>query len=175
MEPAKAGELKLYTGGHVFSTATLKMGSGNSGMLVTEVKKRMKKATAPGERLAVIDGSPGIGCPVIASISGVDMILIVAEPSLSGISDMKRVVETARGLQARMAVCINQWDISPAHTEAIEGYCRETNLPVLGRIPYDPEVVKAVNRGKSIMEVPCQAGRAVHHIHQQLITILFSQ
>jgi MinD superfamily P-loop ATPase len=175
MEPAKAGELMLYTGDSVFSTAMLKMGSGNSGMLVTEVKKRMKKAAAPTERLAVIDGSPGIGCPVIASMTGVDMILIVAEPSISGISDMKRVVETAQGLQAKMAVCINQWDNSPAHTDAIEAYCREMNLPVMGRIPYDPEVVKAVNRGKSITEVSCKAGEAVNHIHQQLITILFKQ
>jgi MinD superfamily P-loop ATPase len=172
MVPAKAGELMLYTDGSVFSTAQLKMGSGNSGMLVTEVKKRMKNAADPLEHLAVIDGSPGIGCPVIASITGVDMILIVAEPSISGISDMKRVIETARGLQARMAVCINQWDTSPAHTEEIEAYCREENLPFMGRIPYDPNVVKAVNQGKSITEITCNAGCAMEQIHHNLMAEL---
>ena len=95
LKPAVAGELMLYSDGEkVFSTAQLKMGSGTSGMLVTEVKKQMKSAAADAE-FAIIDGSPGIGCPVIASFSGVDMVLIVAEPSISGISDMERIINTA--------------------------------------------------------------------------------
>ena len=81
-----SGEQLLYKDSRVFSTATLKMGRGNSGKLVTEVKKTLVNA-APDSKLAVIDGSPGVGCPVIASISGVDLVLIVAEPSLSGIHD----------------------------------------------------------------------------------------
>jgi len=73
LKPAVAGKLMLYVNDDVFSTAELKMGSGTSGMLVTEVKKQMK-AAAPTAELAIIDGSPGIGCPVIASISGVNMV-----------------------------------------------------------------------------------------------------
>ncbi len=88
LKPSVAGELMLYANEeNTISTAQLKMGSGNSGKLVAEVKKQMRTAAANTE-LAIIDGSPGIGCPVIASLSGVDMVLIVAEPSISGISDM---------------------------------------------------------------------------------------
>ena len=91
MEEQLAGEMQLYQNdSNVFSTAQLKMGSGNSGMLVTQVKKRMRHA-AKDAPFAIIDGSPGIGCPVIASLSGVDMALIVAEPSVSGISDLERL------------------------------------------------------------------------------------
>ncbi len=91
LKPSVAGERMLYTeADNVFSTAQLKIGSGNSGLLVTEVKREMR-AEAVDADLAVIDGSPGIGCPVIASLSGVDMVLIVAEPSISGISDMVRM------------------------------------------------------------------------------------
>ena len=95
--PDPAGEMMLYSDEKsTFSTAKLKMGKGNSGMLVTEVKKRMRENALPATPLAIIDGSPGIGCPVIASLNGVDMVLIVAEPSLSGISDMERIVKTDR-------------------------------------------------------------------------------
>ena len=88
MEEMLAGEMQLFQNAdNVFSTAQLKMGSGNSGKLVTEVKKRMRR-TAKDAEIAIIDGSPGIGCPVIASLSGVNMALIVAEPSVSGISDL---------------------------------------------------------------------------------------
>ena len=104
-----AGDLMLYTDEAVFSTAQRKMDSGTSGMLVTEVKKQMKSA-APAAPLAIIDGSPGIGCPVIASLSGVDMVLIVAEPSVSGISDMERIIKTAQGFETEIAVCINKYN-----------------------------------------------------------------
>jgi len=117
LKPAVAGELLLYTEGEkVFSTAQLKMGSGTSGMLVTEVKKQMKSAAADVE-FAIIDGSPGIGCPVIASLSGVDMVLIVAEPSISGISDMERIINTAAKFGVKTAVCINKFDTNMQNTE----------------------------------------------------------
>ncbi|MEM5769983.1 MAG: 4Fe-4S binding protein, partial [Bacillota bacterium] len=106
LQPAVAGKLMLSVADTVFSTAQLKMGSGTSGKLVTEVKKQLREADI-GADWAIIDGSPGIGCPVIASLSGVDMVLIVAEPSISGISDMERIIKTAEKFQVRMAVCIN--------------------------------------------------------------------
>ena len=109
--PAVAGDLMLYKEDEtVFSTAQLRMGNGTSGLLVTEVKKQMKAETGEGVDLAIIDGSPGIGCPVIASISGVDLVLLVAEPSLSGISDMGRVVETANKFGIKTVVCVNKYD-----------------------------------------------------------------
>ena len=104
--PDVAGRKSLYVGDSVFSTAELNMGRGNSGKLVSEVKQAMLK-NAPDCDLAVIDGSPGIGCPVISSVSGVDLVLVVAEPSLSGLSDLGRLVKTAQTLGTRLAGCVN--------------------------------------------------------------------
>lgn len=174
MVDSEVGTLSLYNGNRVFSTAQLIMGSGNSGLLVTEVKKRMKNAANPKVPIAIIDGSPGIGCPVIASISGVDLVLIVTEPSLSGISDLKRIVETAAGLNATLAVCINQWDVSKENTLNIETFCNDRHIPFVGKIPYDPAVVEAVNKGKSIVEIDCMAGDAVKEIHQNINQLMLA-
>lgn len=167
MEEDVAGSLTLYKGDRVFSTAKLKMGRGNSGKLVTAVKLAMLKE-APDTELAVVDGSPGIGCPVIASMSGMDMILIVAEPSVSGKSDLKRLVETAEGFQQKIAVCVNKWNTSPEKTQEIEAWCREKGIAFVGRIPYDKAVPLAVNVGKSIAETDCEARTALLQIYQNV-------
>lgn len=171
LHPDAAGIRELYRGEQVFSTAALKMGRGNSGKLVSEVKLAMLKH-APKESLAIIDGSPGIGCPVIASISGVDLVVVVAEPSLSGISDLTRLVRTAATLQTRLAVCVNKWDTDPNCTGLIEDYCREQQLPFLGQIPYDPAVVAAVNGGYSVAQVDCPAARALEQIYRSASSLL---
>ncbi len=137
----------------VFSTAQLKMGSGASGKLVSAVKKQLLNE-AQDKELVIIDGSPGIGCPVIASISGVNMVLIVAEPTVSGIHDMKRIVKTAKNFGVSCAVCINKFDVNLLNTEEIEYYCNEIELPVIGKIPFDRIVIKAVNSCKSIVNFP---------------------
>lgn len=168
---AVAGDLMLYTGDAVFSTAQLKMGSGTSGLLVTEVKKQMKSA-APEVNFAIIDGSPGIGCPVIASLSGVDMVLIVAEPSVSGISDMERIIKTAQGFEAEIAVCINKYNTNFEKTEAIVTDCQKMGIPFVGKIPFDVKVVEAVNQGKSIVDVPCSAGSAVTEVYAKTMRVL---
>ena len=168
---AVAGDLMLYTDEAVFSTAQLKMGSGTSGMLVTEVKKQMKSA-APAAPLAIIDGSPGIGCPVIASLSGVDMVLIVAEPSVSGISDMERIIKTAQGFETEIAVCINKYNTNFEKTEEIVAYCQTIGIPFVGKIPFDAKVVEAVNQGKSIVEVDCSAGSAVKEVYAKTLRLL---
>ncbi|NLC40335.1 MAG: 4Fe-4S binding protein [Clostridiaceae bacterium] len=174
MQPAQAGQKMLYrTAATVFSTARLKMGSGNSGLLVSEVKSAMKAAAAPGLKLAIIDGSPGIGCPVIASLSGVDMVLLVAEPSVSGISDLKRVLQTAAKFGVKAAVCINKFDSNLEQTEKIEEFCKKYNLPVLGNIPFDEQAVKAINSGKSIVDIDCISGRAVQPLFYRTMRLLF--
>jgi len=174
LKPARAGELMLYVNDSVFSTAELKMGSGNSGMLVTEVKKQIKSAPIDAG-LAIIDGSPGIGCPVIASLSGVDMVLIVAEPSISGISDMERIIKTAEKFHTRIAICINKYDTNIENTKRIESFCQKLDLPCVGRIPYDSDAVKAINKGQSIVEMDCTAGRAVKVVFDKTINILFNE
>ena len=166
-----AGEQTLYAGDRVFSTARLKMGRGNSGKLVSAVKLAMLK-NAPDCDLAVIDGSPGIGCPVIASISGVDLVLIVAEPSLSGLSDLKRLRQSTQTFRVKTAVCVNKWDISPENTAAIESFCRENDIPFLGKIPYDSAASRAINQGKSIAQVDCPARTALSHIYEQAMNLL---
>ena len=172
--PAVAGEMMLYQNDAVFSTAQLKMGSGTSGMLVTEVKKQMKSAVTDVE-LSIIDGSPGIGCPVIASISGVDMVLIVAEPSVSGISDMKRIVDTAKIFQTKVVVCINKYDTNFQKTDEVEEFCQENGLLFVGKIPYDSKAVEAVNQGRSIADMDCSAGRAAKVVFDKTIGCLFKE
>ena len=175
MIPAIAGELMLYSDRErVFSTAQLKMGSGTSGMLVTEVKKQMKAATVDTE-LAIIDGSPGIGCPVIASLSGVDMVLIVAEPSISGISDMERIINTAAKFATKTAVCINKYDTNIENTKKIEEFCKERGLPFIGSIPFDSNAVKAINNGQTIVDIECTSGAAVREVYHKTMNLLFEK
>ncbi len=175
LKPAVAGELMLYANEReVFSTAQLKMGSGNSGKLVTEVKKEIKTAMVDTE-LAIIDGSPGIGCPVIASLSGVDMVLVVAEPSISGISDLERIIKTAAIFGTRTAVCINKFDTNVGNTEKIERLCKKQRLTFMGRIPFDSDAVKAINNGQTIVDIDCASGAAVKAVYNKTMKLLFEE
>ena len=166
-----AGKQAIYLADTIFSTAKLKMGRGNSGKLVTEVKKELQKQ-ATDQELAIIDGSPGIGCPVIASLSGVDFALVVAEPSESGISDLKRLVLTAKNLRTTLAVCVNKWDNSPKHSDEIENYCKEEDIPFVGKIPYDAHASIAINEGKSIADIDCSARDALYRIYQKTMEMI---
>ena len=173
MSPAIAGELMLYKKDKaVFSTAQLKMGSGTSGMLVTRVKKQMNDAADPQTEMAIIDGSPGIGCPVIASLSGVDIVLIVAEPSLSGISDMERIVKTARHFGVMMAICVNKYDTNLNNTQKIKEYAAAENIVFVGTIPFDEKAGKAINRGFSVVDIPCPAQKAVEKLFSTTMELL---
>ena len=167
----RAGSLRVYRGERTFATAQLRMGRGNSGKLVAEVKSALQKA-APEAELAVIDGSPGIGCPVISSVSGVHLALIVAEPSLSGRSDLERLLKTAAALRVRTAVCVNKWDVSPRQTEEIEVLCRERGVPFVGKIPFDPQAAAAINSGRSVAALDCPARDALFAIYQQVVRLL---
>ncbi|MFA5527787.1 MAG: ATP-binding protein [Peptostreptococcales bacterium] len=169
--PSIDGEWMLYSDDDkVFSTAQLKMGSGTSGMLVTEVKKQMRLASEDAE-FAIIDGSPGIGCPVIASLSGVDMVLIVTEPSISGMSDMERIINTAIKFGTKIAVCINKYDIHIENTEKIEDFCKKQGLPFMGRIPFDFNAVKAINNGLTIVDIDCISGLACKAVYEKAMEL----
>lgn len=166
-----AGEQMLYRTNRVFSTAKLKMGRGNSGKLVTEVKTTLTN-NAQNAKLAIIDGSPGIGCPVIASVTGVDLVLIVAEPSLSGMHDMERILKTTAILGASASVCVNKYDTCMEHTETIENYCRDNRIPFLGRIPYDKQASITINAGHSLAAVDCPASAAIKAVLEKTLEIL---
>lgn len=166
-----AGFQELYQEGRTFSTAKLKMGRGNSGKLVSSVKRAMLK-NAPECKLAIIDGSPGIGCPVIASMSGVDLVLVVVEPSACGFSDLVRLVKTADSMQTKLAVCVNKWDLSPESTRTIEKFCRDNQIPYMGRIPYDKSASTAINEGHSLAESDCPAREALKLVYEKTIRLL---
>lgn len=174
LNPSIAGELSLYLNDSIFSTAQLKMGSGTSGKLVTEVKNQLKPFAANID-LAIIDGSPGIGCPVIASLSGTDMVLIVAEPSISGISDMERIISTADKFKIQTAVCINKYNTNLQNTEHIIKHCQKYHIPYTGRIPYDTKAVEAINSGYSIVDIDCSSGDAAKSVYKKTISLLFDR
>jgi len=135
--------------------ARLIPGEENSGKLVSLIRKQSKKiATEQQKELIIVDGSPGIGCPVIASISGADLVLAVTEPSISGQHDLDRVIELAEHFRIPIAICINKHDINPTITKAIEKKALEKDLQVVGKISYDITVTKAQVAAKSIIEYP---------------------
>ncbi|WP_368293637.1 ATP-binding protein [Dehalobacter sp. TBBPA1] len=173
LQPAVAGELMLYKDNGVFSTARLKMGSGTSGKLVSEVKKQLKQEAADAD-LVIIDGSPGIGCPVIASLNGADMVLIVAEPSLSGISDMKRIIATAEKFRIKIGVCINKYDTNKELAQKIEAFCQERDLSIVGKIPFDTAAIKAINKGEVIVDIDCPAGWAATNVFYKTLKLMNS-
>ena len=100
----------------------------------------------------IIDGPPGIGCPVIAAITGVNLVLVVTEPTLSGIHDLERVLGVAKHFNIPSVVCINKYDINLENSSTIKEYCHERGIEVVGEIPYDPVVTKAMVRRKSVVE-----------------------
>lgn len=147
MEPRDAGswyvsETKAGTMVH----AALKAGEENSGKLVAQVRKKAKAvAEEENKEYVLIDGPPGTGCAVISSLSGVDMAVIVTEPSFSGIHDMKRVLELADHFSIKTGVVINKATVNGENTEEIRTFCRERNIPLFGEIPYSKRVVEAVS------------------------------
>ena len=128
----------------------------NSGKLVSVVRHKAKDIAEKNKKdMVIIDGPPGIGCPVIASITGADMILVVTEPTLSGLHDMERVLDTAKHFSIPALVCINKYDINLENTEKIENRCREKEVQVVGRLPYDKTVTAAMILKKSVAEHDC--------------------
>ncbi|MEG0918299.1 MAG: ATP-binding protein [Anaerovoracaceae bacterium] len=172
--PDIAGDKYLYKNHQVtFATAKLKMGRGNSGKLVSEVKNLLNDNIS-NEELAIIDGSPGIGCPVISSMSAVDAILIVAEPSLSGLSDMKRIISTGRFFQITPYVCINKYDTCIEKANEIKEYCKSNHLTFLGEIPYDSKIPEAINNAIPIASLDCEAKKSMQEIYNKLIKLMFN-
>ena len=160
--PANAIEFKENISGHLFVSdskygklvhARLKVGEENSGKLVEKVRRKAKEL---GENI-IIDGPPGIGCPVIASLSGVDKALIVTEPTFSGLHDLKRVLKLVEHFKLDAFVCINKYDINPEVAKEIEEYCRAMKIKVIGKIPYDEKVTEAMVNGKAIVEYDTEA------------------
>ena len=151
--------------------ARLGIAEENSGKLVTLVRQESKKLAEQKDLdLILTDGPPGVGCPVIASIGGASAVLVVAEPSLSGIHDMQRVVQLAKHFKVPALVCVNKFDLNLDLTRNIENFARDEGLPYLGRIPFDPIFTKAMVQGQTIFEYNSDSsgGQAVKKIWNNL-------
>ena len=136
-----------------FVHARLGIAEENSGKLVTEVRKKAREIAESEKRdLVIMDGAPGIGCPVIASLTGTHLALVVTEPTPSGRHDMERIVGVARHFKIRVASCINKFDLNLENSEQIQRWCGEQSIPVVGKITFDPAVMESVVRGIPYVE-----------------------
>jgi MinD superfamily P-loop ATPase len=160
--PVAAIELEKRISGYAFisktkygpmSHALLNPGEENSGKLVSLVRKNAKKiAEKENCELIINDGPPGIGCPVIASVGGADVGLIVVEPTLSGIHDMERAQGLLNHFKIPSLVCVNKYDLNEENTSRIEEFCSSNGVKVIGKIPFDPVVTEAMVAGKPVIE-----------------------
>jgi len=136
-----------------FVHAKLGIGEENSGKLVAEVRKKAKEiAEAKNLDFIIIDGPPGIGCPVIASLSGANMALVVTEPTISGIHDMERVTQMAHHFGIQTTSCINKYDLNLRNTEHIEKWCQKNSIPLVGKIPFASVVTESMVQGIPLTE-----------------------
>ena len=135
--------------------AKLGIAEENSGKLVTLVRKQAKELAELGRcDWVIVDGAPGIGCPVIASLSGIDCAVVITEPTLSGLHDADRVISVAKHFKIQTKLVINKYNLNLDMAKQIEKYCEEHNIELIGRISFDKSVVKAMVEGKTIMEYP---------------------
>ncbi|MGQ9623148.1 MAG: 4Fe-4S binding protein [Candidatus Caldatribacteriaceae bacterium] len=178
--PQNAIRLAERTAGQVFISKTrygfmvhalLNPGQANSGKLVT-LTRFFSRFLAGKEKspLLIIDSPPGIGCPVIASVTGVDYALVVTEPTVSGIHDLRRALDLLKHFSLPAFVCINKYDINEDNAQEIEGFCRVNGLECVGKIPFDPAVTKAMLKGKPVLEFAPEspAAREIKNIWERL-------
>ena len=160
--PEKAVEMKkntmsrLYSGSFRYGTMVygiLGPAEENSGKLVNKVRDKARQiAKIKNLNTIIVDGPPGIGCPVISSITGTRQIVVVTEPSLSALYDLKRVLQLTLGFHAKTRVIINKYDLNTLISDKIENYCLEQNIQLAGKIPFDPEITTAMVNCKSLPE-----------------------
>jgi MinD superfamily P-loop ATPase len=151
--------------------ARLGIAEENSGKLVTLVRQQSRLLAEEKDLdLILTDGPPGVGCPVIASIGGASAVLVVAEPTLSGIHDMERVVQLAKHFKVPAMVCVNKFDLNRDLTRDIEAFAQGEGIGCLGRIPFDPVFTEAMVQGQTIFEynTRSKAGPAIRQSWENL-------
>ncbi len=180
--PEQAIDFPLQTNGEWFISRTtygpmiharLGIAEENSGKLVSLLRREARElAEERGLDLLLTDGPPGIGCPVIASISGATAVIIVTEPTVSGLHDMERVAGLAAHFKVPAMVCVNKFDLNIEQTRAIEEFSKKKNISVLGRIPFDRSFTEAMVQGKTIMEYDptSESSLAAKEIWDKIIT-----
>lgn len=149
--------------------ARLGIAAENSGKLVSTVRREAKRiAEENGHGLILVDGPPGIGCPVIASLTGTSRVLIVTEPTISGEHDLDRVLKLARHFGIPAAVCVNKWDLNPGMTERIEDLAVRSGAVIAGRIRYDRAVTLAQIREKAVVETDAPSAGDIRLVWESL-------
>jgi len=170
MEPRRTGTVLLARAeGGAFAHAALDIAADGSGKLVTEVRRSAAvQARQDGQGLVIIDGAPGTGCAVIATITGSDLILAVTEPTRSGWHDLERLLDVAGHFGIPALVVVNRWDIEPDLTRGIEAASRGRGAEIAGRIPFDPAVGRAMAEGLPVTALGGQAAAAIEEIWERL-------
>lgn len=149
--------------------ARLGVAAENSGKLVSTVRREARRIAEEERRsLILVDGPPGIGCPVIASLTGATDVLAVTEPTVAGEHDLERVLSLARHFEIPAAVCVNKWDLNPEMTEKIEEQARRAGARVVGRIRYDRAVTLAQMRERAVVEIEAPCAEDIRNIWKQL-------
>ncbi len=160
--PINAITMKKKKSGKIFSSITrfgpmthakLETGEETSGLLVSFVREKAK-AIAEREKkdIIIIDGPPGIGCPVIASITGVNLVLIVTEPTMSGLHDLERILDVSDHFGVPSVICINKYNINKDMTNRIEKYCNKKGIEIIGKIPFTKKFTEAMINGQTVVE-----------------------
>jgi len=178
--PSQAIRMEEALSGHTYVSASrlgstlvhagLAIAAENSGKLVTRVKNLAREqAKAQNQNYLIIDGSPGIGCPVTASVTGADYVVVVTEPSLSGLHDLKRAFDLIRHFSLPAGLIINKADLNPEITQQIKDFAEEKQMHLLAEIPYNEDFVKAMMHTKTIVEYDGVLADTVKHAWERLI------
>ena len=151
--------------------ARLYPGEQNSGKLVSVIRKQARElAKVKQIDTILLDGPPGVGCPVISAVTGTQKVLIVTEPSMSAFHDLLRIVELTRSFKSEIYIIINKYSLSPSVSQKIEQWCEEQNLPIIAKLPYDKTVIEAMLQCKSIVELYPESGisKQIKHVYKIL-------
>jgi MinD superfamily P-loop ATPase len=175
VEEKTADTFIIKTDKGIISRARMGIGSDGSGKLVTYLRKNVKRFEEDNT-ITILDGSPGIGCSVIASITETDIALIVTEPTKSGLDDLKRILELAGHFETQVMICVNKYDINPDMTYQIENFVREKNFFVVGKIPFDKLVMESVNTLRPITNFEeSPARKAIEEMWLRMLSLMKKQ
>lgn len=154
--------------------AKLGIAEENSGLLVSLLRKEAKElAEREGLDTIIVDGPPGIGCPVIASVTGASAVLVISEPTMSGMHDMERVGELAAFLKVPAMVCVNKYDINPEMSEKIKSYAVNHNMTFVGSVPYDRDVTAAMVAQQSLVDFSNgNASEAIKDVWKEIVRFM---
>lgn len=149
--------------------AQLNVAAENSGKLVSTVRREARRIAAEeGLPFLLVDGPPGIGCPVIASVTGASQALVVTEPTVSGEHDVKRALALTAHFKIPTALCVNKWDVNPGRTERMEKAAEQAGARLVGRIRYDPSVTAAQMQARAVVETGAPSAEDIRRIWKEL-------